>query len=238
MKSQILEKDFWIKKRQIVRNSYGIDDNWLEIIEKFKTRIENYYLTPIDSVKEPMKLKGEGFTILTIQCALIEMFASFKYGKIHNHNKKGKRPNYEYKIANECFIPFLHSESIFENHFHKIEHGEKVINQPFSATEFYNNVRCGLMHEARTKGNWVINAKTKYQGDETIFISEDTVRNKISIDRTILHKQLKKYFSDYLNRISEDSLEGNLSRRFFARKLDHLYEIPPDTGNFEWWIDN
>ena len=238
MTSQILEKEFWIEKRQIVRNSYGIDANWLEIIQKFKMRIENYYLTPIDKVKEPMKLQGEGFTILTIQCALIEMFAAFKYGKIHNHSKRTRRPNYEYKLANECFIPFLHSESIFENHFHKIVHGEKVVNQPFSATEFYNNVRCGLMHEARTKGNWIINAKRRYEGDETIFIINDNQKNKISLDRTILNNQLKTYFSDYLNKISENSIQGENLRRLFARKLDHLYEIPSDEENFEWWIDN
>jgi hypothetical protein len=238
MISQILEKNFWIRKRQIVRNSYEIDANWLEIIEKFKMRIENYYLIPIETVKEPARLKGEGFTILTIQCALIEMFAAFKYGKIHNHSKRGATPNYEYNRANDCFIPFLYSEPIFENHFYKFEHGEKLINQPFSATTFYNDVRCGLMHEARTKGNWVINAKKNYQGDETIFISEDTLINKISIDRTILNKQLNKYFSDYLNSISEDSPEGNRLRRFFARKLDHLYEIPTDAENFDWWVDN
>jgi hypothetical protein len=238
MTSQILEKNFWISKRQIVRNSYEINDNWLEIIEKFKTRIENYYLIPIDNVREPSRLKGEGFTILTIQCALIEMFAAFKYGKIHNHSKRAGRPNYEYKLSNECFIPFLHTESIFENHFYKIEHGEKIINQPFSATEFYNNVRCGLMHEARTKGNWIINAKKKYEGNETIFISNDSLKDKISIDRSILNKQLKEYFTDYLNKISENSQEGNRLRRLFARKLDHLYEIPTDVENFEWWIDN
>lgn len=238
MRQQILEKDFWVSKRQIVRNKYGISPDWLEVIEKFKTRIEHYYLNPIENIKEPARLKGEGFTILTIQCALIEMFSAFKYGKIHNHNKRGALPHFEYKLANDCFISFLHSEPIFQNHFYKIEQGEKILNQPFSAREFYNNVRCGLMHEARTKGNWVINAKKNYQGDETIFISKDDLKNKISIDRTILNKQLKKYFSDYLDKISQDTPDGNSLRRLFARKLDHLYEIQPNEEEFDWWIDN
>lgn len=238
MKRQILDKSYWMQKREIVKNSYDFNENWIEIIDRFKKRIEDFYFNPIEIVKEPKKLNGEGFTILTIQCALIEMFSAFKYGKIHKYNKRGTLPNYEYKKADECFIPFLQSESIFMNHFYKIENNQKIVDQPFSAVEFYNKVRCGLMHEARTKGDWIINAKKVYAENETIFISKDTEKNRISIDRTILNKQLKKYFSDYLNNLSENTIEGNRLRRLFARKLDHLYEIPSNAENFEWWIDN
>lgn len=234
---QILDINFWTTKRQVVRNSYGISEHWIEIIERFKARIEDFYFSPIDRVKNPNKLKGEGFTILTIQCALIEMFAAFKYGKIHKFNKNGNDPNFTYNRADDCFIPFLHSEPIFENHFYKFDNGNKLVDQPFSATEFYNKVRCGLMHEARTKGEWVINAKISYQGDEVIYLTRDTTTNRISIDRTILNKQLKNYFQDYLFSISQDTAEGNRLRRLFARKLDHLYDIPAD-NNYDWWNDN
>jgi len=238
MARQILDIAFWTAKRQVVRNSYNISEHWNEIIERFKKRIEDFYFSPIDKVKDPNKLKGEGFTILTIQCALIEMFAAFKYGKIHKFNKNNTDPNYTYKRADDCFIPFLQSEPIFENHFYRFQNGNKLDNQPFSATEFYNKVRCGLMHEARTKDDWVINAKKEYQGNETVFITQDPTTNRISIDRTILNKQLKQYFKDYLDSLSQATAEGNRLRRLFARKLDHLYDIPADTLNFDWWNDN
>jgi hypothetical protein len=238
MTRQILDIDFWNQKRQIVRNSYGYTKHWEEIIRRFKQRIEDFYFAPIDKVKDPNKLKGEGFTILTIQCALIEMFAAFKYGKIHKFNKNGIDPNYTYKRANDCFIPFLLSEPIFENHFYVIQNGQQIDNQPFSTTEFYNKVRCGLMHEARTKGDWIVNAKKTYKGAELIFITQNTTTNKISIDRTILNKQLKQFFRDYLSKLSQTTQQGSDSRRLFARKLDHLYDIPADTQNFEWWNDN
>ncbi|MFA6712159.1 MAG: hypothetical protein WCS33_05580, partial [Candidatus Caldatribacteriota bacterium] len=77
-----LDIGFWTKKRQVVNNSYDFNEHWKEIIEKFRVRIENYYFFPIDSIIASNKLRGEGFTILTIQCVLIEMFAAFKYGKI------------------------------------------------------------------------------------------------------------------------------------------------------------
>ncbi|TDE18401.1 hypothetical protein [Dyadobacter psychrotolerans] len=153
MKRQILDLNFWSEERKIVRNSYDFNEHWAEIVKRFEARINDFYFSPIDRIKDPNELKGEGFTILTIQCALIEMFAAFKYGKIHKFDKKNIDPKYNYKTANECFIPFLHSEQIFENHFYKFDNnGKKLCDEPFSATEFYNKVRCGLMHEARTKG--------------------------------------------------------------------------------------
>jgi hypothetical protein len=234
MNVQILDINFWSAKRQLVKSSYDINEDWEEIIERFEARIENFYFKPIKTVKNLNLFKGEGFTILTIQCALIEMFAAFKYGKIHKFDKNNTDPNYTYKRADACFIPFLQSESIFENHFYTNQNGNKVADQPFSATEFYNKVRCGLMHEARTKGDWVINAKIDYEGQETTFITQKA--NKISVDRTVLNKLLKQYFNQYLNNLRQDNADGEKLRRLFARKLDHLYDIQAD-NNFDWWDD-
>ena len=234
MKRQILDSVFWNAKRQIVKNSYDYSEHWKEVIERFKTRIEDFYFSPIDRVKEPNELKGEGFTILTMQCTLIEMFAAFKYGKIYKFNKRENDPDYIYKKADECFISFLYSEAIFENHFFKWDDGKKLHDQPFSAIEFYRNIRCGLIHEARTKGKWVINAKKTYKNDEDVYITRDTINEKIRVDRTILNKQLKKYFQDYICYLSQTTPEGNSLRRLFARKLDDLYEIQEDKS-YDWW---
>ena len=237
MTKQILDYSFWTKKRQLVNNSYDFNKQWDEIIERFKHRIEDCYFKPIDRVKDPNDLKGEGFTILTIQCALIEMFAAFKYGLIHKFDKDMNDPNYTYNKAYDCYIKFLHEEPIVENHFYKFDNEIRIDDKPFSAKDFYNKVRCGLMHEARTKREWLVNAKTTYEGNETVFITKNTVTNKISIDRTILNKQLKQYFNTYLQNLKQKSAEGKQLRRLFARKLDHLYDIPAD-NDYDWWNNN
>lgn len=236
---QILDKEYWEATRKFLKNSYDINNVWKEVIKRFEERINDFYFDPIDRIKDPNKLKGEGFTILTIQCALIEMFAAFKFGMIHNHRKHGAKPDFEYRKADDCFIPFLQSEFIFENHFFEFDpkHENKLPNTPYNANEFYNKVRCGLMHEARTKGSWVINAKKKYTGSEAIFITEDKSTGRLSIDRNILNKQLRKYFQDYLKELSAKTVEGNHLRRLFARKLDHLYDMPQDPKNYDWWED-
>jgi len=235
MRKQILDKNTWLRLRVQLRSNYGFSDNWGKLIELFKQRIENYYLIPLNKIKDPNALKGEGFTILTIQCALIEMFAAFKYGKIHNYRKRGAQPLYEYKMADHCFINFLQTETIFENHFFKFINGQKILNDPFSAKEFYNSVRCGLMHEARTKGNWIINAKKTYIGDERIFITE--VNGTIRVDRTILNKLLTEYLESYLLGLTSQNQDGDNLRRLFARKLDHFYDILPDPTLYDWWED-
>lgn len=238
MKKQNLDKKFWQTTRGEINNSYDFSNIWQEVIIRFENRINNYYLIPISKLIDSRILKGEGFTILTIQCALIEMLASFKYGKIHNHIKKGTDPRFEYKYASECLYPFLYSEPIFENHFFYFDaQNGKIENQPFCARDFYENVRCGLMHEARTKGEWLVNAKINYLGSEKIFITRNNSTGEISIDRNILNTQLKLYFKNYIDSLRENSNEGNSLRRLFARKLDHLHDISSDPLNYEWWID-
>ncbi|AWK04788.1 hypothetical protein HYN56_11355 [Flavobacterium crocinum] len=237
MEKQILDKNQWQLLRTNFNNNYDYNDDWKNIIELFRTRIENYYLSPINKIKVPGILKGEGFAILTIQCALIEMFAAFKSGQIHNYRKNGNRPSFEYKVADHCFINFLQTEKIFENHFYRYSAGGvKILNDPFKAKDFYSSVRCGLMHEARTKGSWVINAKRVYKGTERIFITEDS--GTIRVDRNILSKLLNEYFDNYLLELSAQTQIGNNLRRLFARKLDHLYDIAPDSNNYDWWQDN
>ncbi|MDW8848918.1 hypothetical protein SD960_02345 [Flavobacterium sp. MMLR14_040] len=235
MNKQILDRNQWYLFRNQLRNNYDYNDNWRNVIELFRLRIENYYLSPINKIKHPAALKGEGFTILTIQCALIEMFAAFKSGKIHNHRKTAVSPSFEYKQADDCFIKFLQTEAIFENHFYSMRSGRKRLNVPFSAKDFYGSVRCGLMHEARTKGSWVINAKKAYPGGERIFITQDS--GTIRVDRNILNNLLTEYLQNYLAELSAQNQNGNSLRRLFGRKLDHFYDIQPDSQNYDWWED-
>lgn len=238
MTKQILEKSYWENIRKELKESYDINDNWLEVISRFKERIENYYFDPIERIKDPNELKGEGFSILTIQCAVIEMLAAFRLGKIYNYKKpRNGGLKFEYKQAHECFIKFLHTAPIFENHFYRIyNNNRRRKNIPFDAYEFYNKVRCGLMHEGRTKGDWLVNAKKdfRYDGTETQFLGKNNKTKKISVDRTILNNVLRIYFNDYLNELRSPNVDGKKLRMFFGRKLDNLYDLPRDT-KYDWW---
>ena len=55
---------------------------------------------------------------------------------------------YEYSSSSDIFISFLTNRMPFKDEFNKDQ-----------ARDFYISVRCGLLHEARTKNGWTIWAK-------------------------------------------------------------------------------
>lgn len=230
-----LDKKTWIIIRQQLKNSYEYNEVWENVISLFKKRIDDFYLTPIESILKPNSREGEGFAIVTLQCVLIETFAAFKLGKVYNYRGRKTNLSFEYSSSSEFFVEFLLSEDIFKNHFFTIDvNGEKTENQPFNAKEFYERVRCALMHEARTKEDWRITANPKRTVNNN-FIGKD-VNDKV-IHRTILHKKLKDYFNtDYISSLRERTDKGNRLRRFLGRKLDHLHSLKIDKS-YEWWLD-
>lgn len=176
MEKQIKEIEQWKKIRVDLNTNYEHSENWDKAVNLFDKRLKQKYFEPISSLISTSKLQGEGFPIVTIQCALIETFAAFKEGVIYNHNK----PEiggiaYEYRDSSDLFVRFLTSEAIFEGLFYVIDKNKhRQNNVPFSATQFYTQVRCGLMHETRTKGKWVINATKNDNPKDKVFIKRRT----------------------------------------------------------------
>ena len=90
------------------------------------------------------------------------------------------------------------------------------------------------MHEARTKEDWLISAAVPEKDDVTKFLFYNESNKTKKINRTILQKQLEKYFSSYIIKLSIEDVEGQSLRRLLARKLDHLYDVPAELS-FDWW---
>lgn len=117
---------------------------WAEAFETYLlARLQSRYLKPIANVQDKGAWKGEGFTIVSIQCALIEFLAATRLGKIYRHDNP--HPPYEYKNSSKLFVEFLFQTSPFDKLFSEAD-----------AKDFYSNVRCALLHEARTKSGWII----------------------------------------------------------------------------------
>jgi hypothetical protein len=208
----------WLNIREKIKESYVVDKNWKESVDLFKSRIQNKFFDPMEGVIKEKRLKGEGFAIVTVQCALLESLAAFRHGKIFNHEKNEKSPSYEYRRSHELYIDFLNSADIFRDNFYTIDSkGKKQNGKPFKADDFYKNVRCGLIHEGKTKGNWTIKASKKKVKTEKLFIESNG--QTISLYRTILHYRLKEYLDSYCVELVMNDNQ-NL-RKYFARKLDH-----------------
>lgn len=235
-KEEIEEKSEWAKIRvELDDQTYKYDKVWWEeAIELFDRRARRKFFDPIQVIINARTLKGEGFAIVTVQCALIEMFAAFRQGKIFNHNRTSASPKYEYKESKAMFVSLLRTASVFKDNFWQLNtKGKTAIDIPYNSVDFYKYVRCGLMHEARTKDNWYISATPPSipANTEKKFVVNDN--GKIKIYRTVLHYRLLDYLTEYENELRSDTKEGEELRKFFARKLDHLFDIPADRK--DWW---
>ena len=123
----------------------------------FMERLRTRYFDPIDILRTPVSHsnngqpypRGEGFAIVTLQCSLIEFLGATLTGQtyVSRRQLKGrKKADLEYTDSGEMFVGFLRTAHSFKDIF-----GNKD-----DAWDFYENVRCGLFHEARTRNNWRI----------------------------------------------------------------------------------
>ena len=129
------------------------DDNspdWPKAIKILEARIKGRYLDPGDMLIAAEKEIGPanrrfGFTVLAIDCLLIETFQAFVEGRKHTkyHSK-------------QMFRNFLVTRPSFSKHF----------SQQL-ADRFFDDFRCGILHQAETPREslvWSIGPLLKLDG--------------------------------------------------------------------------
>ena len=123
----------------------AVPDTWNEAYEEyFLARLRLRYLEPIAVLQRELHYQGEGFSILAIQCTLIEFLEATFRGLTYRYLRRGEACGaFEYSRSSEVFADFLCTRAPFASRF----------DRPL-AEEFYRSVRCGLLHEAQTKGGW------------------------------------------------------------------------------------
>jgi len=174
---------------------------WQSVAEEFfLARLNLRYLDPIQILQENGTFQGEGFSIVAIQCTLLEFLESTVQGLEYRFLRGGEVLGpYEYSSSSNLFVNFLTSRIPFSSEFNTN-----------LAHDFYIGVRCGLLHEARTKNGWRIWAKDSADrmvnsGDRIVF-------------RDNFQAALLKFISAYIA-----ELPYNLEyQKAFIRKFDSL----------------
>jgi hypothetical protein len=115
----------------------------------FLGRLTERYLRPVEILRDVGQWSGEGFAILTILCGIVEFLESTVQGVNYCHAGEGPPGVHEYSSSSKLFTSFLTERPPF---------AEKFDDE--LAAQFYAQIRCGLLHEARTKGGWRIHAKS------------------------------------------------------------------------------
>ena len=152
--------------------------DWCKAIKILEARIRGRYLDPVDKLieyEEPIEPENRrfGFTILAIDCLLIETLQAFIDGEKNTYQK-----------TKRMFVKFLTERPSFSKHFK-----EKKL-----ACRFYKDFRNGILHQAETRCGgliWSVGPLLCNTGTGMI------------INRTKFHEALKAEFDSYLTDLKD-----------------------------------
>ena len=191
-----IHRDEWLKLELDDAESH----DWNRAIEIFAARIQSRYLEPVDLlIKTDVSLspieRRYGFSIMAIDCLLIETFQSFRDGLTNTKHK-----------SKEMFIKYLTEREGFREHFDEKQ-----------AEKFYYDFRCGILHQAEIMGPSLLWSVGLLKGEKAEGIPY--------VNRTKLHKILKenlKRYCDELKDPANSELRKNFRTKmdFIARKED------------------
>lgn len=176
---------------------------WTDAFEDFfKRRLEKRYFEPIRAIAVIGKDAGEGFAIVALHCSLIEFLAATLKGETYKFQKNGKPPlnRFEYSNSSKIFVDFLESNEPFKSMFSKAG----------TALDFYKSVRCGLLHEARTKGRW----KIRVSGSAAQAIDVN--------GRVVYRDKMQGVFDQFVDWYGRQLPKDAKLQQAFIRKFDSL----------------
>lgn len=195
----------------------GKDEKWDLAFRFFEERIRTRYLRPIHTILKMNDNLGEGFAIVSLQCSLIETIESFINGCIHEYDMKSEK----LKWKRNRKIIFHSNRSIFKSFFEKRSPFSKF---KISGNQFYEYVRCPILHETQTKNNWKIRQDVDKTGlsyleneDEKIIYRENFQR-----DLEIL---IENYKNALINGLEFDGILSNVLRENFIAKFNHICKV-------------
>lgn len=208
--SAFIDVGQWKRAReQLIRGILWGDsttEEWNSAFELLYTRIQTRFLNPIDWILEKRHNCGEGFSVVALQCILIEFLEAFYQGKIYTTSKKPRE--FEYNSSKQLFSDFLLNHEPFSRHF----------TSKANANGFFDNIRCGLLHEAATKETSKINNAPAH--DMIVLFEQDDPSN-MRIYRENFYKAILTFIEGYK---SELLINRELQINF-VRKMDDICGI-------------
>ena len=203
-----IAKDFTVGDWKKLRDSLfqnNNKDNWEKAFDVFNSRIESRFLNPINQIKLIDKNNGEGFSIAIISIVLLEFIAAFEIGKIYEHEAKGPQ---EYSSSAGLLKDFIRKSNIFNSRI-DLSH----------VNNFYTNIRCGLVHEARTKkSDVIISNRSIKNSNKKLFYFKD--KGEYRLNRDLLLETIIEHIKEYRIKIIEPGNEEY--RKSFLMKIDEI----------------
>lgn len=213
-------------------------DDWSKAIEIFKDRIEGRYFKQIQALDENKDRHiglCSGFAIMSLTCLLIETIEQFWSGNIST--SKGKAPNnqrtffsrfwrkitlYKGNSINKEEWYYISNDSVtFYRFFQRSENLKSFFDTEQKADVFYNQIRCGLLHQGQTKGKSLIHIRK----NEPIlkWINEKEIKDGISIQRRLFIKEVRIIYDNYITELEKPN-NLNFKKKTLEKKMKFIVE--------------
>lgn len=183
-------------------------NDWATMIQIFQDRINFRYLKAIQELIEAdyrQPTRRFGFSILALDCLLIETLAQFYDGF-----KNSEEARNELKLNNtQYYVRFLTQTSFVLKGFF----------DPASAELFYKTIRCGILHQAETKRRSKILLK---KGDLPFEVTDQG--KGITVYRLRFHELVEEEFSEYCTCLKNDNPIGYRGK--FNTKMNYVCKLP------------
>lgn len=190
-----------------------LSKDWKLGIEIVRKRFEDRYFKPIEILiehEDPDIRYNVSFLIMSIDCLLIETLNQFYFGLSKTTDKYFNRNNnIFFKYNWQAFRDFFNHSNFFPD-FKDNDELTKL---------FFDEIRCGLLHQAESKTNSLINIKNSKM---VVFIDPTNLDAGIILNRTLFHTALKHEFEKYINDLAnQDStnIEGQNLRNMCHSKM-------------------
>lgn len=145
------------------------DSDWRKATAIIADRMDGRFFKMVKLIQ---KEDFSGFAVLALDCLLIESLQQFRMGV-------DTTPKWK---ATEYFAAFLTSYG-FRNHF--------TLD---TATKFYTQFRCGILHQAEIK----LSSKVLRYGP---LVMETSDNNGLVVNRKRFHAELRRAFAQYLREL-------------------------------------
>ena len=173
---------------------FSQDPGWQKAINIFEDRYRGRFLDIIDIIS---CRNGAGFAVMALDCLLIETLQQFREGV--EETPRGQSRKY--------FCRFL-TQTSFKDYFN-----DELANL------FYDQIRCGILHQAEVKKSSRIQTRDSVQ-----LISKDETGG-IIINRRKLHKMMESVFQEYVNALRKNDLPDDVIRENFQKKMNVICRI-------------
>jgi len=186
----------WRSLESKIKTDFDNATLWEQALDVFEERLNERYIKPAEEIQNNSSTSGEGFAIVTLLCSLIEALETFYEGKCFKCGQLRDKYDYGNGESKPLYVSFLTKREPFNAAFNA-----------GLAEDFYNNVRCALLHEAMTRNGWVIRASS-----EGLVEEKD---GKKCLNRNNFLREIKSYIKKYRKLV----LGSKERKNAFIRKM-------------------